>query len=217
MKVSEVNLEVVCQYLNIYLNAQDNSPEANLLRQELNSYITASRIYLKEYSQLTEEEIEEKEYLTIPMLTLIADMYENKSMAGDSNFNQTFKSLMWLGKHITINMSRYGIKVNPGEYKHLITIQEFKEVFNNDDIPVREWVDVYKTRAKVLNPRGDEYLEEQNIGINIDKTFYIRYARNIPLSTDNQIICNGQIYNIVSVNNVLDLNKHLEIKVKLKR
>ena len=102
MKVSEINLEFVCQYLNIFLDANDNSPEANLLRLELNSYITFAKQYIADYTQLTEEEIEKREYLVMPILILISDMYENKSMGGESIVNPTFKSLVAIAREVIL-------------------------------------------------------------------------------------------------------------------
>ena len=107
--------------------------------------------------------------------------------------------------------------INAGEFKHKITIQQYKETINNDDIPVRSWENVLTTKAKVTNTRGDEYLQAQNIGVAIDKTFYIRYSKKVPITTDNQIVYNGQVYNIVYANNIMDLNKYIEIKAELKR
>lgn len=102
MKVSEINLEFVCQYLNIFLDVNDNSPEANLLRLELNSYITFAKQYIADYTQLTEEEIEKREYLVMPILILISDMYENKSMGGENVVNPTFKSLVAIAREVIL-------------------------------------------------------------------------------------------------------------------
>ncbi|MDY3960172.1 phage head closure protein [Romboutsia timonensis] len=107
--------------------------------------------------------------------------------------------------------------INPGDFKHIITIQEHLETISNDDIPVKQWVNVLKTKAKVTNVRGDEYLQAQNVGMKIEKTFYIRYSRSVPITTDNQILYKDKVYNVVYVNNVMDLNKYIEIKVELKR
>lgn len=106
--------------------------------------------------------------------------------------------------------------INPGEFKHKITIQEYVDTVDVDNIPIQTWTDVLVTKAKVTNVRGDEYLKAIGTGVSIDKTFYIRYSKSVEITTDSQILYNGKVYNVVYVNNVMDLNKYIEIKAEFR-
>lgn len=93
MKVSEINLDIVEQYLQVEIDRE------NLLEvAEIESYIDAAKSYLYEYTELSLEEVEDKEYLTIPVLILISNFYENKSMEGTKFINDTFSRFLKLGK-----------------------------------------------------------------------------------------------------------------------
>lgn len=93
MKVSEINLDIVEQYLQVEIDRE------NLLEvTEIESYIDAAKSYLYEYTELSLEEVEDKEYLTIPVLILVSNFYENKSMEGTRFINDTFNRFLKLGK-----------------------------------------------------------------------------------------------------------------------
>ncbi|MGL5620781.1 head-tail connector protein [Cetobacterium sp.] len=95
MKVSQIDFNFVSQYLNLFIDEGDLA-----LRLEIEGYISAAKSYAKEYSGLTLEQLDEKEYMTFPILVLVADMYENKSMEGYKNTNKTFSSFMSLSKEM---------------------------------------------------------------------------------------------------------------------
>lgn len=69
MKVSEINLLNLKEYLRV-----DHSEEDTLIQ----NILTASKSYIKSYTGLTEAEIESKEDLTIALLALCSEMYENR-------------------------------------------------------------------------------------------------------------------------------------------
>lgn len=85
MKISEINLDVVQNYLRISLGEDDIAEQ-----MELQMYIDAAKQYLQKYTGLEMEKIEENEYYAIPVLLLIADFYENKSMQGSRYANTIF-------------------------------------------------------------------------------------------------------------------------------
>lgn len=85
MKISEINLETVQNYLRISLGEDDIMEQ-----MELQMYIDSAISYLVKYTGLELEDIEENEYYSIPVLLLIADFYENKSMQGTRYANQIF-------------------------------------------------------------------------------------------------------------------------------
>ncbi len=93
MKISEISVEFIAQYLNIDVDDEDI-----ILRTELESYISAAKSYALNYSQLPFEELDELEYMVVPVLLLISEMYENKSLEGYKKSNQVFDSFMSLSK-----------------------------------------------------------------------------------------------------------------------
>lgn len=89
MKVSEINLDTAQQYLRLTFNDDEN---------ELNIYIAAAKSYVIKYTGLTPEEIDNDEYFTIPVLMLIAEFYENKSIHDSKKLNKIFDNLLNLNK-----------------------------------------------------------------------------------------------------------------------
>lgn len=102
--------------------------------------------------------------------------------------------------------------INPGEFKHKIVIQRCLTKTNNDGILEEVYEDIFTTRAKVLNVRGNEFLQAQGIGSNIEKTFYIRSIPRFKITNDDRVIYNDEIYNIAYINDIEDRGIYLEIK-----
>ncbi|WP_228636061.1 head-tail connector protein [Clostridium perfringens] len=95
MKVSSIDVPFVAQYLNLIIEEDEEyEEEMSMLEVELEAYISAAKSYLINYSGLTEEQIDEMEFMVFPTLLLIADMYENKSMEGFKHHNRTFDSFV---------------------------------------------------------------------------------------------------------------------------
>nr|DAF26957.1 MAG TPA: tail connector protein [Caudoviricetes sp.] len=95
LKVSSIDVPFVAQYLNLIIEEDEEyEEEMSMLEVELEAYISAAKSYLINYSGLTEEQIDEMEFMVFPTLLLIADMYENKSMEGFKHNNRTFDSFV---------------------------------------------------------------------------------------------------------------------------
>lgn len=97
MKVSQIDIDFVAQYLNLDIDKED-------LMQiiEIKSYISASKSFIKEYTKLSDEEIDKREYLVIPVLQLIADMNDNKSVEGYRFDNKTYLSFLKLARRLDL-------------------------------------------------------------------------------------------------------------------
>ncbi len=67
MKISEITVEKIAQYLRI--------DEPN--NDELSAYLSSAKSCIVSYTGLTEEELDTKEDATQACLVLISDMYEN--------------------------------------------------------------------------------------------------------------------------------------------
>lgn len=106
-------------------------------------------------------------------------------------------------------------KINPGELKHPIILQEISLVKDPKDfINKPKWIDKIKTRAKILNVRGDEYIQAQGVGLKTEKTFYIRASRLHQINEEDRILYKDIPYEIEYINDIENLGKWLEIKAK---
>ena len=106
-------------------------------------------------------------------------------------------------------------RINPGELRHPIIIQSMGLVKDPDDfINKPKWIDKIKTRAKVINVRGDEYIQAQGLGLKIEKTFYIRASRLHKITEEDRILYKDMPYEIEYINDIENLGRWLEIKAK---
>lgn len=69
MKINEVTLDYLKEYLKVDGNEEDTI---------LTSMLEASKNYIKDYTGLSEENLNTIDSLTIAMLTICSDMYENR-------------------------------------------------------------------------------------------------------------------------------------------
>ena len=85
MKVSELTIPIIANYCRIM--DDDVSDSENL---SLEAMKIAAISYARSYTGLSDLEMENHEDITIAILTLIADMYDNRSMIVDkNNINRT--------------------------------------------------------------------------------------------------------------------------------
>ena len=90
MKVSELTIPIIANYCRIM--DDDVSGSENL---SLEAMKIAAISYARSYTGLSESEMERHEDITIAILTLIADMYDNRSMIVDkNNVNRTAEVIL---------------------------------------------------------------------------------------------------------------------------
>mgnify|MGYP003574923311 CR=1 FL=1 len=75
MKVSEVNLDFLKNYLHVS-HAEDDTL--------LGAILTASKSYIQGYTGLSSETLDSKEEISIALLVLCSEMYENRLYSVDS-------------------------------------------------------------------------------------------------------------------------------------
>lgn len=80
MKVSELTIPIIANYCRIM--DDDVSDSENL---SLEAMKIAAISYARSYTGLSDLEMERHDDITIAILTLIADMYDNRSMIVDKN------------------------------------------------------------------------------------------------------------------------------------
>lgn len=103
------------------------------------------------------------------------------------------------------------MEIKHGEFKNAITIQRAIPEVNEDNIPIEKWNDLITTRAKILNVSGKETIIANAETSTTSKRFYIRYSRNIKLTTDDRIVYDEQIYNVTYVSDIEEQHKYYEI------
>lgn len=90
MKVSELTIPIIANYCRIM--DDDVSDSENL---SLEAMKIAALSYARSYTGLSDLEMERHEDITIAILTLIADMYDNRSMIVDkNNVNRTAEVIL---------------------------------------------------------------------------------------------------------------------------
>ena len=86
MKVSELTESVIANYCRIMEEDVTDSE-----RVSLEALKTAAVSYVMSYTGLYLEEIDNHEDISIAVLTLIADMYDNRAMTVDKKGSQSYR------------------------------------------------------------------------------------------------------------------------------
>lgn len=90
MKVSELTIPVITNYCRIMDDDVTDSENLSLEAMKI-----AALSYARSYTGLSDLEMERHEDITIAILTLIADMYDNRSMIVDkNNVNRTAEVIL---------------------------------------------------------------------------------------------------------------------------
>lgn len=86
MKVSEMTLDDIKDYIRI------DSEDDDLF---LNTVFIGAKSFIRSYTGLTDEQIDEKEELTLPIYVLCAEMYDNRQLTIDKcTLNPIIKSIL---------------------------------------------------------------------------------------------------------------------------
>lgn len=104
-------------------------------------------------------------------------------------------------------------KINPSEFRHLITIERYQKFKDEDNILREQWSKLCNARAKILWTRGSEYIEAYGTNSEVEATFYIRFNYK-SINSKDRLVYKGEAYDIIYVNNVQEANKYYEIKAK---
>lgn len=86
MKISEVTVNDIKKYLHVYHEEDD---------QLLENILTACRHYIRKYTGLTDEKIDENEDLTIALFVLASELYDNRAFTVQTDrVNPVIKSIL---------------------------------------------------------------------------------------------------------------------------
>ena len=90
MKVSEITVDYIAEYIRVDTNVID--------LRELEVMLNAAKAFIRNYTGLTDTEIDEHEDISIAVYVLCEDMYDNRSYYVDkSNLNKVVETI--LGMH----------------------------------------------------------------------------------------------------------------------
>ena len=89
MKFSEIDFDFVSKYL-VGITEEDEL--------EVELYIEAAKSFVRTYTALTEEELDDNQYFVMPTLMLISHFYENKTVELQGKNTRIYDSLLNLGK-----------------------------------------------------------------------------------------------------------------------
>lgn len=89
MKFSEIDFDFVSKYL-VGITDEDEF--------EIEVYIEAAKSFVRTYTGLTEEELDENQYFVMPTLMLISHFYENKTVELQGKNTRIYDSILSLGK-----------------------------------------------------------------------------------------------------------------------
>lgn len=97
-----------------------------------------------------------------------------------------------------------------GDLRHIITIQKFTTVVNENGFEEEAWQDYKTVWASVSNLSGREYYQAAAIQAEKTVKLLIRYSQE--LDTSMRILFKDKQYNITSIDNMKYANKYIEIK-----
>ena len=108
--------------------------------------------------------------------------------------------------------------INPGEFRHKITIQKGTAGTDSVGNPVIDWKDWKKPYAKINSLYGQEYWQAAAQGQENTVVFTLRWSRELEILaqtkeiTQHRIVYNSLPYDIISYDNVNFANKLIKIK-----
>ena len=89
MKFSEIDFDFVSKYL-VGITDEDEF--------EVEVYMEAAKSFVRTYTGLTEEELDENQYFVMPTLMLISHFYENKTVELQGKNTRIYDTILNLGK-----------------------------------------------------------------------------------------------------------------------
>ena len=108
--------------------------------------------------------------------------------------------------------------INPGEFRHRITIQKSTESTDQFANPVLDWKDWKNLYAKINSLYGQEYWQAAAQGQENAVVFMLRWSKELEILaqtkeiTQHRIVYNNLPYDIISYDNIGFENKLVKIK-----
>ncbi|WP_346889175.1 phage head closure protein [Clostridium sp. UBA1056] len=107
------------------------------------------------------------------------------------------------------------ISISAGEFRHKIKILRPTIERDEDNIPVEKLTEIFTTKAKITNVRGNELRIGEGTIYKQEKRVHLRVVRSKPIKQNDVVLFNDQKYNITYVNNIEEMNRYYELKMEL--
>ena len=107
-------------------------------------------------------------------------------------------------------MTRY--RINPGEYRHKIIIEQKTYAQNDYGEEIDEWVKVIEVYAAIYPISGKEFFAAETASSEVTHKINIRYVPSI--KPDMRVIFNDRVFHIQSVINFQERNVVLQLMCK---
>lgn len=106
--------------------------------------------------------------------------------------------------------------INPGKFKHLITVQRKEIIEDNVGNQLVNWIDIKRVYADINGLYGSEYWEAAAKGQQDTIVFTVRWSKTLEDTmrdiTDKRISYKGNSYEILNFDNVKFENRLCKIK-----
>jgi len=109
-------------------------------------------------------------------------------------------------------MTRY--RINPGEYRHKITIQQKTKTQNDYGEEIEDWVDVVSARSGIYPISGREFFAAETVNSEVSHKVNLRYIPNATITPDMRIKFGNRFFHIISVINFQERNIELQLLCK---
>ena len=104
------------------------------------------------------------------------------------------------------------LKIKNSYLKQIISIEKLSEEKNEYGILVQKYIEILKTKARVVNIDGSEIDNNQGIQNNIQIEVYIRFNPLVEIKATYRIKFNDNYFNITYIDNLDNRSKWLKIK-----
>jgi len=102
-----------------------------------------------------------------------------------------------------------GFRLNPGELRHLITIEQPSASRSTSGEVVNTWTTFATVWAKIMPIRGREAEESRRETGKAEVRFWCRYLAGVTLGM--RLVRSGRYFDITAIINIDELDKWLEI------
>lgn len=108
--------------------------------------------------------------------------------------------------------------INPGDFKHKFEVQELKMGVDLDNIPIEGWTTIWTAKGRIRNNISNNKTVEDGDRSSITKTITSRYPKhlvNFDVEDTNKykVLYKGKLYKIVSMSDIREENKYIQINL----
>lgn len=108
--------------------------------------------------------------------------------------------------------------INPGDFKHKIELQEVKVSTNADNIPTKTLTTIWTTKSRVRNNIASSKELDDGERTSITKIITTRFPKhlaNFDVEDANRykVLYNNKTYKVISMSNIREENKYLQINI----